>query len=77
MKQLSDKEYLEYMNEHYIKNNENRFDIMKDLGVSEYQFYKRNKELGISRTAKPNAGVKSNKSKKKYFDLLWQKWMRR
>lgn len=78
MKQLSDKEYLEYMEEHYIKNNENRFDIMKDLEVSEYQFYKRNKELGISRTAKPNNKVEvKEKPKKKYFDLLWQKWMRR
>ena len=50
MKELTDEQYKEYMQIHYIQNNENRFDIMKDLEVTEYQFYKRNKELGISRT---------------------------
>ncbi len=74
MKMLSDEEYIEYMNEHYIKNNENRNDIMKDLGISEYQFYKRNKELNIHRENKviPN---KSNKKKYKY-NLLFNRWER-
>lgn len=72
---MTDQEYIEYMELHYIKNNENRFDIMKDLGVTEYQFYKRNKELGISRNSKK---VEKKQDTKIYkFDLVKQKWIKR
>lgn len=72
---MTDQEYIEYMELHYIKNNENRFDIMKDLGVTEYQFYKRNKELGISRNSK---NVEKKQDTKVYkFDLMKQKWIKR
>lgn len=72
---MTDQEYIEYMELHYIKNNENRFDIMKDLGVTEYQFYKRNKELGISRNSK---NVEKKQDTKIYkFDLVKQKWIKR
>lgn len=72
---MTDQEYIEYMELHYIKNNENRFDIMKDLGVTEYQFYKRNKELGISRNSK---NVEKKQDTKTYkFDLVKQKWIKR
>ena len=73
MKRLSDKEYINYMNEHYIKNNENRNDIMKDLEVSEYQFYKRNKELNIHRE---NKEIVPTKSKKYKYNLLFNRWER-
>lgn len=72
---MTDQEYIEYMELHYIKNNENRFDIMKDLGVTEYQFYKRNKELGISRNSK---SIEKKQDTKVYkFDLMKQKWIKR
>lgn len=76
MKELTDEQYKEYMQIHYIQNNENRFDIMKDLEVTEYQFYKRNKELGISRTFTiPSDKLKT---KKEYsFDLIKQKWVKK
>ena len=72
---MTNQEYIEYMELHYIKNNENRFDIMKDLGVTEYQFYKRNKELGISRNSK---SIEKKQDTKVYkFDLMKQKWIKR
>ena len=67
MKQLSDQEY--------IKNNENRWMIMKQLGMTESQFYKRNKELGISRNIKI---IPLNKKDKKYkFDFISNKWVKK
>ncbi|WP_299994661.1 hypothetical protein [uncultured Clostridium sp.] len=72
---MTDQEYIEYMELHYIKNNENRFDIMKDLRVTEYQFYKRNKELGIFRNSK-NVEKKSD-TKLYKFDLIKQIWVKR
>lgn len=78
MKNLSDSEYIKYMEEHYIKNNENRFDIMKDLGMTEYQFYKRNKELNIHRNSNQTNNQVTTKKKSSYkYDLVSGKWVKR
>ena len=50
-KKMSDEEYINYMNEHYINNNEKVEDIIKDLKITKSYFYKRNKELNIKKGA--------------------------
>lgn len=50
-KDMNDKEWVTYMMLHYIKNNENKNDILKDLNITESYFYKRNRELGIKRNS--------------------------
>lgn len=65
-KDMNNQEWIDYMNEHYIKNNERRDDILKDLNITEYYFYKRNRELGIKRN---NVIVEYNNNKKKLFEF--------
>ena len=72
---LSDKEYLDYMNLHYIQNNESKEQICKDLNITENQMYKRNAKLNIHRPKK--LFQKQEISNKKYkFDLIKQEWVR-
>lgn len=71
---LSDKEYLDYMNLHYIQNNESKEQICKDLNITENQMYKRNAKLNIHRPKK--LFQKQEISNKKYkFDLIKQEWI--
>lgn len=70
---MTDKEYLEYMKEHYIKNDEHRSKICSDLGITENEMYKRNKKLNIHRPKK--LFKKENKSSYK-FDLFYNKWVK-
>ena len=71
---LSDKEYLDYMNLHYIQNNEPKEQICKDLNITENQMYKRNAKLNIHRPKK--LFQKQEISNKKYkFDLIKQEWI--
>lgn len=71
---MDDKEYLEYMKEHYIKNDEHRLKICKDLGITENQMYKRNKILGIHRPKKLFQKDKKDSKTIYKFDLLYNKW---
>lgn len=72
---LSDKEYLDYMNLHYIQNNESKEQICKDLNITENQMYKRNAKLNIHRPKK--LFQKQEISNKKYkFDLIKQEWIK-
>ena len=72
---LSDKEYLDYMNLHYIQNNEFKEQICKDLNITENQMYKRNAKLNIHRPKK--LFQKQEISNKKYkFDLIKQEWIK-
>lgn len=50
-KEMNDNEWVTYMMLHYIKNNEDRKEIMKDLNINESYFYGRNRKLGIKRSA--------------------------
>lgn len=71
---LNDKEYLDYMNLHYIQNNESKEQICKDLNITENQMYKRNAKLNIHRPKK--LFQKQEISNKKYkFDLIKQEWI--
>ena len=71
---LSDKEYLDYMNLHYIQNNESKEQICKDLNITENQMYKRNAKLNLHRPEK--LFQKQEISNKKYkFDLIKQEWI--
>lgn len=71
---LNDKEYLDYMNLHYIQNNESKEQICKDLNITENQMYKRNAKLNIHRPKK--LFKKQENTNKKYkFDLIKQEWI--
>lgn len=47
---------------------------MKELNMTESQFYKRNKKLGIHRSFKENKKEETKQGWK--FDLLHNKWIR-
>lgn len=68
-KDMNNQEWIDYMNEHYIKNNERRDDILKDLNITEYYFYKRNRELGIKRNNVIVEHNNNNNNKKKLFEF--------
>lgn len=78
---MTDKEYLEYMQKHYIENNEPVADICKDLGITENQMYKRNSKLDIHRPKRLFKKETENKSEEKEsawkFDFLYGKWQRK
>lgn len=62
-KEMNDNEWVTYMMLHYIKNNEKRDDILKDLDINESYFYGRNRKLGIKREAVIKAKKSENKNK--------------
>lgn len=63
-KEMTDNEWTVYMMKHYIKENEDRNKIFKDLNITESYFYKRNRKLGIKRERI------INKKKKYKFNYL-------
>lgn len=75
---MTDQEYIEYMQKHYIENNESVADICRDLGITENQMYKRNSKLDIHRPKKLFKKETENKSEEKEytweFDFLYGKW---
>ena len=73
---LTDKEYLNYMNLHYIQNNESKEQICKNLNITENQMYKRNAKLNIHRPKKLFQKDNREVNKKYKYDLIKQKWVR-
>lgn len=69
-KEMSNEEYINYMNEHYLENNETAENIIKDLGITKSYFYKRNKELNIKKGATIIALGKKTEEVKKENDEI-------